>query len=76
MKTMTTAEMINLAKSHQHEGDMPASAQCCIQDAEEMARLGEDALAMCWVVKSLFCSVGILHPDYQQAHRVFCGFGR
>lgn len=68
--TMTAAEAIALAQKHvdaRYESRMQSSAELCLADAKALMEKGEERVAKNRAVRSLAYTVGILHPDYQEA---------
>lgn len=65
---MNTKEILELARKHVRNGAaMESSALLCLEDAENFARSGVEAIARNRAVASLKYSVGIFHCDYQKA---------
>jgi hypothetical protein len=67
---MNALEVINLARQHIGKGNMVSSAQLCLDDAMKAYEIpGWEHLAKERALKSLAYSVGIAHPDYQNANK-------
>jgi hypothetical protein len=64
---METQQIIELAAQHQEDGAMSASAQICLADAVWLMSVGNESAARRRALKSLQYSVGVFHPDFQQA---------
>ena len=58
--------MIDLAKVHQHRGDMSSSAIVCAKDAEYLVSIGRINDAKNRAIRSIRYSLGEFSPIYQQ----------
>lgn len=65
--SLTTKEVIELARKHQNKGSMATSAQLCLSDAEHLVNTQRANYARERALTSLMYSVGVFHPDYKAA---------
>lgn len=63
--------MIDLAKVHQHRGEMSSSAIVCVKDAEYLVSIGRIDDAKNRAMQSIRYSLGEFSPIYQQIKRQF-----
>jgi len=68
---MTTEAMMELATLNAAKAEMASSAKLCIDRAEAMLANGNEDGCRRALVRSLAYSLGILHPQYQAAHRAW-----
>jgi hypothetical protein len=74
---MTTAELLEVAKSHTHrEQAHDKSSVFCIEQGIKLSTEGREDLARAWIVRSLKYSVGIFHSDFKRANQALEGAPR
>ncbi len=66
-RLLNTTDIINLARSHVHEGTMQSSARLNLSDANEAYDHGNYGAARLSALRSLKYSVGLFHEDYKRA---------
>lgn len=67
--TITTEQIIELARQNAHHALMKSSCELCIDDAEKLLANGDIRHANQRALKSLAYSLGIFHHVYQEVKR-------
>jgi hypothetical protein len=66
-------KVINLAVRHLGKGDMESSARASLAHARAQEQAGNLRIAWHFALRSIAYSVGIMHPDYAEAHQELYG---